>query len=55
MVGIHSDVDGDDDVTTGDDLPALKIVFFVLVDGWYLIAGSLIKSFDTSLPLPDPQ
>jgi len=24
-----------------------KIIFFVLVDGWYLIAGSLIRSFDT--------
>ena len=28
-----------------------KIIFFVLVDGWYLIAGSLIESFD-SAPLP---
>ncbi|MEM6781595.1 MAG: flagellar type III secretion system pore protein FliP [Pseudomonadota bacterium] len=28
-----------------------KIVFFVLVDGWYLIAGSLIQSFGpTGLP-----
>lgn len=27
-----------------------KIMFFVLVDGWYLITGSLIKSFDI-LPL----
>lgn len=25
-----------------------KIVFFVLVDGWYMIAGSLIKSFEPS-------
>ena len=24
-----------------------KIIFFVLVDGWYLIAGSLVQSFDT--------
>ncbi len=23
-----------------------KIIFFVLVDGWYLIAGSIIKGFD---------
>lgn len=30
-----------------------KIIFFVLVDGWYLIAGSLIKSFDPTLPLPE--
>jgi len=30
-----------------------KIIFFVLVDGWYLVTGSLIKSFDASLPLPD--
>ncbi len=29
-----------------------KIIFFVLVDGWYLVAGSLIQSFDQSLPLP---
>ena len=30
-----------------------KIIFFVLVDGWYLVTGSLIKSFDASLPLPE--
>lgn len=29
-----------------------KIIFFVLVDGWYLVAGSLIQSFDTPLPVP---
>lgn len=29
-----------------------KIIFFVLVDGWYLITGSLIQSFDTPLPVP---
>jgi len=23
-----------------------KIVFFVLVDGWYLVAGSLVQSFN---------
>jgi flagellar biosynthetic protein FliP len=22
-----------------------KLIFFVLVDGWYLVAGSLIRSF----------
>jgi flagellar biosynthetic protein FliP len=22
-----------------------KLIFFVLVDGWYLVAGSLIQSF----------
>lgn len=27
-----------------------KIIFFVLVDGWYLITGSLIRSFD-QIPL----
>lgn len=32
-----------------------KIIFFVLVDGWYMIAGSLVKSFDSSIPLPDVQ
>lgn len=30
-----------------------KIMFFVLADGWYLIAGSLIQSFD-AVPLPLP-
>jgi len=24
-----------------------KLIFFVLVDGWYLISGSLVKSFGT--------
>ncbi len=24
-----------------------KIIFFVLVDGWYLVAGSLVQSFGT--------
>ena len=28
-----------------------KIIFFVLVDGWHLVAGSLIQSFD-AVPLP---
>lgn len=28
-----------------------KIIFFVLVDGWHLVAGSLIQSFDI-VPLP---
>lgn len=28
-----------------------KIIFFVLVDGWHLVAGSLIQSFDV-VPLP---
>jgi flagellar biosynthetic protein FliP len=32
-----------------------KIIFFVLVDGWYLVAGSLIQSFDQSIPLPETQ
>jgi len=32
-----------------------KIIFFVMVDGWYLIAGSLVKSFDASLPLPETE
>jgi flagellar biosynthetic protein FliP len=22
-----------------------KLIFFVLVDGWYLVAGSLVESF----------
>jgi flagellar biosynthetic protein FliP len=24
-----------------------KLIFFVLVDGWYLISGSLVQSFGT--------
>ena len=32
-----------------------KIVFFVLVDGWNLIAGSLIQSFDIVPTLPPDQ
>ncbi len=28
-----------------------KIIFFVLVDGWYLIAGSLIQGFDVVPPV----
>ncbi len=32
-----------------------KIIFFVLVDGWYLIAGAMIQSFDIGgLPPPPP-
>lgn len=32
-----------------------KIIFFVLVDGWNLVVGSLIQSFDVgvNVPLPD--
>ena len=25
-----------------------KIIFFVLVDGWYMLAGSLVRSFGIS-------
>lgn len=28
-----------------------KIIFFVLVDGWYLISGSLVQSFGTGGPI----
>jgi flagellar biosynthetic protein FliP len=24
-----------------------KLIFFVLVDGWYMVAGSLVRSFGT--------
>jgi flagellar biosynthetic protein FliP len=24
-----------------------KLIFFVLVDGWYLVVGSLVQSFGT--------
>ncbi|MGE3713969.1 MAG: flagellar biosynthetic protein FliP, partial [Alphaproteobacteria bacterium] len=24
-----------------------KLIFFVMIDGWYMLAGSLIKSFGT--------
>lgn len=27
-----------------------KIIFFVLVDGWHLVAGSLVQSFNVPLP-----
>ncbi|MEM7197398.1 MAG: flagellar type III secretion system pore protein FliP [Pseudomonadota bacterium] len=27
-----------------------KLIFFVLVDGWYMVAGSLVQSFDSGLP-----
>ena len=30
-----------------------KVIFFVLVDGWFLIVGSLVQSFDTGIP-PGP-
>jgi flagellar biosynthetic protein FliP len=30
-----------------------KIIFFVLVDGWNLVTGSLIKSFDMDANMPD--
>lgn len=29
-----------------------KIIFFVMVDGWYLVAGSLVQSFTGAAPLP---
>ncbi len=29
-----------------------KLIFFVLVDGWGLVAGSLVQSFQTGLPPP---
>ncbi len=29
-----------------------KIIFFVMVDGWYLITGTLIRSFDQLNPIP---
>jgi flagellar biosynthesis protein FliP len=25
-----------------------KIIFFVVIDGWYLVAGSLVQSFGPS-------
>jgi flagellar biosynthetic protein FliP len=31
-----------------------KIIFFVMVDGWYMITGSLIKSYDPTLLPPGP-
>ncbi len=27
-----------------------KLIFFVLVDGWRLVTGSLVQSFETGLP-----
>jgi flagellar biosynthetic protein FliP len=29
-----------------------KLIFFVLVDGWRLVAGSLVESFSTGPPIP---
>ena len=29
-----------------------KIIFFVLVDGWYLITGSMLQSFDIAATIP---
>jgi len=31
-----------------------KIIFFVLVDGWYLVTGSLIQGFDQVGAMPVP-
>ncbi|EWH02908.1 hypothetical protein Q427_06105 [Halomonas sp. BC04] len=39
------DVAGHDDGAAGHDLPAFKLMLFVLVDGWQLIIGSLAESF----------
>ena len=36
----------DDDAAAGRPLP-FKLIFFVLVDGWTLVAGSLIQSYGT--------
>ena len=30
-----------------------KVIFFVLVDGWFLIVGSLVQSFESNIP-PGP-
>ncbi|MEQ9328988.1 MAG: flagellar biosynthetic protein FliP, partial [Rhodospirillales bacterium] len=27
-----------------------KLIFFTLVDGWYLVAGSLVQSFSGQIP-----
>jgi len=27
-----------------------KLIFFVLVDGWRLVTGSLVQSFQTGVP-----
>ena len=31
-----------------------KIVFFVMVDGWHMLAGSLVQSFDSGVPPTPP-
>ena len=28
----------------------IKLIFFVLVDGWHLVAGSLVQSYGTEIP-----
>ena len=40
--GFGADVDGHDDAAAG-----VKIIFFVLVDGWSLVVASLVRSFGT--------
>jgi type III secretory pathway component EscR len=36
----------DDTTTVAISLP-FKLIFFVLVDHWYLVTGSLVQSFGT--------
>jgi len=31
-----------------------KIVFFVLIDGWHMLAGSLVASYGTGTPTVAP-
>ena len=42
---IHPYVDGHDVLAAGLGFSAFKLVLFVLVDGWNLLVGSLVRSF----------
>jgi flagellar biosynthetic protein FliQ len=49
--GLRADVDGDDDDVAGHRLRCLsRSCFFVLVDGWNLLIGSLVLSFGHMTP-----
>jgi len=42
---LGADVDGHDDAAAGVVSLPFKLIFFVLVDGWALVAGSLVQSY----------
>jgi len=46
------DVDGHDDATPIVISLPFKLIFFVLVDGWRLVAGSLVASYGAGITPP---